>query len=92
MRGVLVDYAAGGSLPAHTHPKSAFIYATMLEGAIQSQINDGPVETSRAGESVSENPGDHHGVSRNASKTEKVHLQAVFVVDAADTVLTTDDR
>jgi quercetin dioxygenase-like cupin family protein len=92
MRGVLVEYAPGGSSPAHTHPKSAFIYATVLEGAIQSQVNGGPVETFHAGEGFSENPGDHHGVSRNASPTERARLLAVFVVDTAETVLTTDDR
>ena len=35
MRGVLVEYEPGGSSPAHTHPRSAFIYATVLEGAIK---------------------------------------------------------
>jgi len=36
-------HAPGGTSPAHIHPKSAFIYATMLEGAIRSQVSDGPV-------------------------------------------------
>jgi quercetin dioxygenase-like cupin family protein len=30
IRGVLVEYEPGGSSPAHTHPSSAFIYATVL--------------------------------------------------------------
>jgi hypothetical protein len=47
----------------HTHAKSAFIYATVLEGAIRSQVNDGPVTTYKAGLSFSELPGDRHGVS-----------------------------
>ncbi|BBK41639.1 cupin [Allostella vacuolata] len=92
MRAVLVDYAPGGTSPAHTHPKSAFIYATVLEGAIQSQVNGGPVETYRAGESFSEYPGDRHGVSRNASTSAPARLLAVFVVDTAETELTTDDE
>jgi quercetin dioxygenase-like cupin family protein len=74
IRGVLVEYEPGGSSPAHTHPNSAFIYATVLEGAIQSQVNDGPVTTYRAGESFSEFPGDRHGVSENASTTESARL------------------
>jgi hypothetical protein len=41
IKGVLVEYPPGGSNPAHTHPDSAFIYATVLEGAIRSKINDG---------------------------------------------------
>ncbi|BCH28801.1 cupin [Mesorhizobium sp. L-8-10] len=87
MRGVLVDYEPGSSSPAHLHPESAFIYATVLEGAIKSQVNDGPVTTYRAGESWSEYPGDRHRVSQNASETEPARLLAVFVVDTDDTDL-----
>jgi quercetin dioxygenase-like cupin family protein len=91
LRGVVVEYAPGGSSAAHTHPSSAFIYATVLEGEIRSQVNDGPVMTYRAGESFSENPGDHHRVSANASTAMPARLLAVFVVDTKDTVLTTPD-
>jgi quercetin dioxygenase-like cupin family protein len=91
MKGVLVEYAPGGSSPGHTHPASAFIYATVLEGAIRSQVNDGPVTVYRAGESFAEMPGDHHGVSANASDTEPAKLLAVFVVDTKETNLVTDD-
>jgi quercetin dioxygenase-like cupin family protein len=87
MRGVLVEYEPGGSSPAHLHPKSAFIYATVLEGAINSRVNDGPVTTYRAGESWSEYPGDRHSVSQNASTTEPARLLAVFVVDTTETDL-----
>jgi quercetin dioxygenase-like cupin family protein len=89
IRGVLVEYAPGGSSPAHMHPQSAFIYATVLEGAIRSQVNDGPVKTYRAGESFSEMPGDRHSVSANASTTAPARLLAVFVVNTEDTILTT---
>jgi quercetin dioxygenase-like cupin family protein len=81
IRGVLVEYEPGGFSAAHTHPDSAFIYATVLEGAIRSQVNDGPVITYRAGESWSEHPGDRHRVSENASDTEPARLLAVFVLD-----------
>ena len=89
IRGVLVEYPPGGSSAAHTHPSSAFIYATVLEGAIRSQVNDGPVTTYRAGQNFSENPGDRHAVSENASTTEPAKLLAVFVVntDEKDLVL-----
>ncbi len=89
IKGVLVEYKPGGTSPAHMHPKSAFIYATVLEGAIRSQVNDGPVKTYRAGESFSEMPGDRHAVSENASATAPARLLAVFVVDTAETTLTT---
>ena len=42
---MLVEYGPGGYSPGRTHAKSAFIYATVLEGAIRSQINDGPETT-----------------------------------------------
>lgn len=89
LRGVLVEYEPGGTSSGHTHPNSAFIWATVLEGAIRSQVNGGPVTTYSAGESFSEYPGDRHGVSENASKTEPARLLAVFVVDTAETELTT---
>jgi quercetin dioxygenase-like cupin family protein len=89
IKGVLVEYGPGGTSSAHTHPKSAFIYATVLEGAIRSSVNNGPVVTYRAGESFSEMPGDRHSVSENASKTKPAKLLAVFVVDTDEKVLTT---
>src|SRR5438309_10918166 len=88
IKGVLVEYGPGGMSSAHTHPKSAFIYATVLEGAIRSSVNDGPVTTYKAGQSFSELPGDRHAVSANASKTQPAKLLAVFVVDTNETELT----
>lgn len=88
MKGVLVEYAPGGTSPAHTHPSSAFIYATVLEGAIRSQVNDEPAKVYRAGESFFENPGDRHAVSENASATKPARLLAVFVVGTNEKELT----
>lgn len=88
LKAVLVEYDPGGTSPGHTHPKSAFIYATVLEGAIRSQVNDGPVKVYHAGESFAEFPGDHHNVSENASKTKPAKLIAVFVVDTDEKNLT----
>ena len=86
---VVVDYAPGGSSPAHTHAKSAFIFAYVLSGEIESQVNDGPKKVFRAGESFYETPGSLHAVSRNASTSEPAKLLAVFVVDTDDKQLTT---
>ena len=85
--GVMVEYGPGGSSAAHRHPSSAFIYATVLEGAIVSQVNDGAETVYRSGQNFSENPGDRHAVSRNASATEPAKLLAVFVVDSGERVL-----
>jgi quercetin dioxygenase-like cupin family protein len=88
VKGVLVEYGPGGYSPGHTHAKSAFIYATVLEGEIRSQINDGPVTTYKAGQSFSELPGARHRVSANASETKPAKLLAVFVVDTNERELT----
>jgi len=87
IKGVLVEYGPGGYSPGHMHPKSAFIYATVLEGAIRSQVNDEPEMTYEAGQSFSELPGDRHSVSANASDTKPAKLLAVFVVDTNGTEL-----
>jgi quercetin dioxygenase-like cupin family protein len=88
MKGILVEYGPGGSSAAHTHAKSAFIYATVLEGAIRSKVNDGPEKVYRKGENFYEMPGDRHGVSANASATAPAKLLAVFVVDTDEKNLT----
>ena len=84
---VVVDYGPA-SLP-HTHAKSAFIFAYVVSGAIESQVNDQPKRVYHAGESWYETPGSSHRVSRNASATEPAKLLAVFVVDTEDEPLTT---
>jgi len=85
----VVDYAPGGASVSHEHAKSAFIYAYVVSGVIESQVNDGPKRVYRAGESFFEEPGSLHRVSRNGSKTEPAKLLAVFVVDTNDKALTT---
>lgn len=89
LRVVQVDYPPGASSAAHTHARSAFIYARVLKGAIRSAVNQGSPRVYREGEAFQENPGDRHDVSANASSTEPATLLAVFIVDTADKVLTT---
>lgn len=86
---VEVDYAPGAASAPHTHAKSAFIYAYVISGAIESKVNDGEMRIYRAGESWSEPPGATHSISRNASKTEPAKLLAVFILDTDDKALTT---
>lgn len=86
---VEVNYAPGATFPSHTHAKSAFIYAYVVSGAVESKVNDGETRIYRAGESWSEAPGAIHSISRNASKTEPAKLLAVFVLDSNDKALTT---
>jgi quercetin dioxygenase-like cupin family protein len=79
IKGVLVEYGPGGYSPWSHASQSAFIYATVLEGEILSQVNDGPVTTYKAGQSFSELPGDRHGVSvtRPAATTNLPRLVTI---------------
>jgi quercetin dioxygenase-like cupin family protein len=86
---VEVEYAPGAASPSHSHAKSAFIYAYVISGEIESKVNDGETRIYRAGESCSEAPGAIHSISRNASKTKPAKLLAVFVLDVNDKALTT---
>jgi quercetin dioxygenase-like cupin family protein len=86
---VVVDYPPGAASVPHTHAKSAFIYAYVVSGEIESKVNDGKTRVYKAGESWSEPPGASHPISRNASKTEPAKLLAVFVVDTDEKELTT---
>ena len=49
---VEVDYAPGAASSSHTHAKSAFIYAYLISGAVESKLNDGETHIYRAGESI----------------------------------------
>ena len=86
---VEVTYPPGGASAPHSHAKSAFIYAYVVSGAIESQVDDGPARIYTAGQSLYEEPGAHHRISRNASATAPAKLLAVFVVDTGDAPLTT---
>ena len=92
MKVQLVEYAPGVSSIPHTHAASAFIYATVLEGAIRSKVNDNPEQVYHAGENFFEVPGDHHRVSANASDTEPARLLAVLVVDTNEQNLVINDK
>ena len=92
VKGVMVEYGPGGYSPSHKHAKSAIIYATVIEGAVRSQVNDGSEVTYQTGQNWTEMPGDHHRVSANASQTQPAKILAVFVVDDVDAELTIPDK
>jgi quercetin dioxygenase-like cupin family protein len=91
LRGVSVSYPPGTRSAPHHHAKSAFIIAYVIFGTIRSQLEGEAARVYHPGESWSESPGAHHVVSENASTTEPAELLAVFLVDATDEPLTTDD-
>lgn len=92
LRAVLVEYGPGAASPSHRHPKSAFIYATVLEGEIRSKVNDDSERVYKAGESWTEMPGDHHQVSANASSNQPARLLAIFVVDTSERDIVLPDK
>jgi quercetin dioxygenase-like cupin family protein len=89
LTAVVVDYPPGAAPPAHKHAGSAFIYAYVVSGEVESQVEDGPKHIYRASESFFEEPGAVHRISRNASETKPAKLLAVFVTDSNDKALTT---
>ena len=89
---VVVAYPPGVRNPPHRHAASAFVTAYVLEGAVRSQVDDGPAKVYRAGEYFTENPGAHHRISENASKTEPAKMLAIFVLDTGDNPLSTPDK
>ena len=86
---VEVLYPPGAASAPHSHAKSAFIYAYVVSGAIESQVDNEPTRIYTAGQAFYEQPGAQHRISRNASKSVPAKLLAVFIVDTGDTPLTT---
>lgn len=84
-----VDYPPGGASIPHTHAKSSFIYAYVVEGSIESKVNSEKPKIYQAGQSWFEEPGAVHSISRNVSKAKPAKLLAVFVVDTDDKELVT---
>ena len=73
-----VSYEPGGFTEKHRHG-NAFVTATILEGSVESKVNDGPTKVYGVGEAWSENPGDMHIISRNPSKDQSASFIATFV-------------
>ncbi|MGK9234241.1 cupin domain-containing protein [Inquilinus limosus] len=90
LTALTVDYAPGGTSPAHHHHASATLFAYVVSGAIRSQVNGGPTEVFHAGQFWVEPPGSAHGVSENASATEPAKLVVVAVGDTGATLTTYD--
>ena len=72
-----VDYPPGGSTPPHEHPGTTYAY--VLGGSVVSKLNDGPAQTFTKGQMWSEQPHDHHMISKNASATEPAKLLVLMI-------------
>lgn len=72
-----VIYAPGAASPRHRHEVAVFAY--VLKGAVESQLQGEELKTFKAGEMWWEPPGTTHVVSRNVSKTEPATLLVFYV-------------
>jgi quercetin dioxygenase-like cupin family protein len=72
-----VDYPPGGSTPPHEHPGTTYAY--VLQGSVVSKLDDGPTQTFTKGQMWTEQPHDHHMISKNASSTEPAKLLVLMI-------------
>ncbi|MFC0553615.1 cupin domain-containing protein [Planotetraspora thailandica] len=75
----------------HRHGQ-AFVYAYVLDGTVRSQLDDKPVTTYHQGENWVEQPGAHHVLTENTSRTKPAKLLVVFVSDTGDKLKVDDPR
>lgn len=76
----IVALPPGATALPHRHGQ-AFVYAYVLEGTVRSKLDDKPVTTYHQGENWVEQPGAHHVLTENASRTKPAKLLVVFVSD-----------
>ncbi|GAA2557806.1 hypothetical protein GCM10010423_69340 [Streptomyces levis] len=76
----IVAFPPGASALPHRHGQ-AFVYAHVLEGTVRSKLDDKPVITYHQGENWGEQPGAHHVLTENASRTKPAKILVVFVSD-----------
>jgi quercetin dioxygenase-like cupin family protein len=81
-----VEYAPGGETKKHRHDVAIFAY--VLEGAVESQLDGQEIKNYKKGDTWYEPPGTIHAVSRNASSTLPAKL-LVFAVGEEGKATTT---
>ncbi|MDO5640189.1 MAG: cupin domain-containing protein [Neisseria sp.] len=74
-----VDYAPGGYSGAHRHPQ--YVFVVVVDGEIETAVNDEAPKRYKAGEGWYEAPNDLHRISRNASQTKPATLVAWLLSD-----------
>ena len=71
-RLITITLAPGATVAAHKHPGPVFAY--VLKGEVENQVDPDPAKTYRAGDLFYEAPLHAHRMLRNASKTEPAEL------------------
>ena len=72
-----VTYQPGEGSRRHRHDASVVAY--VIDGAVESQVDDEPLQTFRAGDHWEERSGAEHRVSRNASATAPATFLAIML-------------
>jgi quercetin dioxygenase-like cupin family protein len=79
----IVDFPPAARAAPHRHG-AAFVYAYVLEGTVVSRVEGEPVRTYHRGESWVEQPGAHHLLTENTSRTLPAKLLVVFISNTGD--------
>lgn len=79
VRATEIHYEPGGTSAAHRHPGITLVY--VLEGEIESGVDDGAVRNYGPGQMFMETPNQLHRVSRNASQTEPARFLAILLTE-----------
>ncbi|MEU0600088.1 cupin domain-containing protein [Streptomyces sp. NPDC006393] len=87
----VVDFPPNASARPHRHGQ-AFVYAYVLEGTVRSKLDDKPVTTYHQGENWVEQPGAHHVLTENTSKTKPAKLLVVFISNTGDKLKVDDPK
>lgn len=86
VRMEVVTFAPGAEAPQHRHPGHVFVY--VLEGEIVSQLEDGPAETYKAGDSFYEPTNGLHAVTKNPSASETAKILVTMIMEEGKPSLT----
>ncbi|MDI3403204.1 cupin domain-containing protein [Streptomyces cavernicola] len=87
----VVDFPPNARATPHRHGQ-AFVHAYVLEGTVRSKLDDKPANTYHQGENWVEQPGAHHVLTENTSRTKPAKLLVVFVSDTGDELKVDDPR
>ncbi|MEU9836328.1 cupin domain-containing protein [Streptosporangium sp. NPDC048047] len=79
----IVSFPPAARAAPHRHG-DAFVYAYVIEGTVRSRLGGEPARTYHAGENWVEQPGAHHLLTENTSRTRPAKLLVVFVSDTGD--------
>ena len=79
----IVDFPPGTRAAPHRHG-AAFVYAYVLDGIVTSRLEGEPSHTYRQGENWIEQPGAHHVLTENTSRTKPAKLLVVFISRTGD--------